>query len=111
MLFITLPACAQRIDKPGEPYDAYCTVFYPSSGQPQVAIPNSYNGLLFDKDGKGLRFEDMSVFFTYMSKLGWSFVKDLEHNIYLFKKQVTSDEQIKEGLYFAEDFKKKKGSK
>ena len=111
LLFVTLPACSQRIDKPGEPYDAYCKVYYPLLGLPDVALPNGESGLPLDKDGKAIKFDNMSSFFTYMSKLGWTFVKDVEQNIYLFKKQVTSDEQIKEGLYFADDFKKKKGNK
>jgi hypothetical protein len=109
LIMFSIPALAQRIDKPGEPYDAFCKVYYPLQETPYITIPNGFGGSLYDKDGNYIKFADMSDFFTYMSKLGWTFVKDVEQNIYLFKKQVTSDEQIKEGLFFKEDFKKKKG--
>lgn len=107
LMFLPVVSNAQRIDKPGEPYDAFCTVRYPPAEIPTVSIPN-YRGLLYDKDGNYIKFEDLSSFFTYMSKIGWTFVKDFVRDTYLFKKQVYSDDEIKNGMFFKEDFKKKK---
>lgn len=109
LVMFSLPAFSQRVDKPGEPYDAFCKVFCQTTGNYSIYIPNGYEGSLYDKDGNLLKFKDMSDVFTYLSKNGWIYVSYIESNIHLFKKQVKTDEEIKDGLYFKDDFKKKKG--
>lgn len=73
-------------------------------------LPNGQNGVFYEKEGKQIKFKNVSDMFTYLSKRGWIYVDHVKQNNFLFRKQVKSDEEIKEGLCFKEDFKKKKGS-
>lgn len=117
MLFVTLIplfANAQRVDKPGEPYEYYChTVAKPQRVKTGRNAEICYkvtlfmcaeSGCLLDKDGQEILFyDDENELYTYMSKRGWIFVSRREFDASimsstLFKKVVTSDEQVKEGL-------------
>lgn len=109
MLFVTvfpLLANAQRVDKPGEPYEYYCFASAEAQKEGKWNISGfkvtlnlcGENGCLLDKDGQEILFNDSwKELYTYMSKRGWTFVSR-DGSLILFKKNVTSDEQVKEGL-------------
>lgn len=98
-LLVTIPVSAQRIDKPGEPYYAYCELYLSNNLVYLVMSKNTKTELLCDDNGEVLKLSRMEAI-NYMGKRGWEFVCVLEHNIefYLFKKKVKSDKEILQHL-------------
>ena len=65
---------------------------------------------LCDEKGEKIDLQNLIDAMNYMSKRGWEFVQCERYNDeyhYILKKQVTSDQEAKEGLYFQTDFKNK----
>ena len=90
---------AQRIDKPGEPYDYYCEVFA-ENGKLAISFDSrKSHEYIYGDDNKVLTINRIEVI-NYMSKRGWEYVDkisthaDFDHM--LFKKKVVSDEQALE---------------
>lgn len=109
LIFIPMMLNAQRVDKPGEPYEVYCVVYIPSISKViTITIPNHESSWLYESNGREIRIKHFSDGFLYLSKLGWKYVEDIGNDSYLFKKQVYSDNEIKEGMYLKEDFKETK---
>ena len=113
LLFLPLFASAQRVDKPGEPYDFYCS--FSVSGVSvyanfQVYVDGKYKFYheLTDENGKNIKSPFYIELLNFLSRLGWELVCFTNENnsSFLVKKRVTSDAQAKEGLYFKEEFKK-----
>ena len=119
LLFLFLMVClsvkGQDKNTNVTPYDYYC-VYY---GQLQLSgkvFPkkliwgDSKNEVkLTNEKGKKLDFNNMIEVTNYLSKRGWVYVdsevfRDVVYIVY--KKNVTKDEEAKEGLYFDSDFKK-----
>ena len=107
LLFIVLccciNVCAQRVDKPGEPYDYYCYIYWETTlvkDKIYVVFPGQERKRLVDEEGKAIKFKNSVEVLTYFSKRGWVFVSDSSG--YRMKKSVTSDEQALEHLNFKE---------
>lgn len=106
LTIIPLASNAQRVDKPGEPYEYYCTVSVNYFKGNSSKIKLEFEGetcVLVDENGEELKLPMKTVndvdIKLFMSKRGWKFVekKDNEY-LWDFKKEVTSDEQAKEGF-------------
>lgn len=112
-----LASNAQRVDKPGEPYNYFCSIeiqfVKPSS---KVKYGSSKVIFSFPKescvliDGNGVEIEipeetfDLLDLELFMSKRGWTLKKVYDtyvswRQMYSFVKEVTSDEQAKEGFH------------
>lgn len=67
---------------------------------------------LVDENGDKLSFNSMVDAMNYMSKRGWqlaeSYYDPLENDLFwIIYKEITTDEQIREGLMTKEEFKKR----
>lgn len=114
LLMIAVPSFAQRVDKPGEPYDYFVTVMGFRNMSNKIRFEVSWpdgkgSRSIRDNEGKKIEFNTLTDILLYMSKRGWIYVSEFPDGSvvkFLFKKVVTSDEQAKEFFYFEEDFKK-----
>lgn len=106
LLFITLPACAQRIDKPGEPYEYFIQVDFIGeiSGKFKAKI-NFYDGAgsqyIVDENKKKIEFNNRGDIINYFTKRGWVFVDFYDVSRYyeiVFKKEVKDDSEIKQNI-------------
>lgn len=101
-------AFSQNANK-GDTYLVYCVTYNHTNkiewfegGKPKT---------LCSEDGKELEFENRAQLLSYLARRGWKLVSVTRMdsatviNCYLVK-EVTSDEQAKEGLFFKEDRKK-----
>lgn len=102
-------ANAQRVDKPGEPYDYYLQVMplgeFNSTkiSSVKVIFCGEKAKLLLNEEGKKAKFSGIADVLTFFSKRGWTLDNESLFNkdhIYLLRKKVTSDEQAKEFLDF-----------
>ena len=98
-MFVSVSASAQRIDKPGEPYYAYCQFQLSSNLVSIILAKDTKPEVLYDENGKILKISRMEAM-NYVSKRGWEFVFviDEDRHLYLFKKKVKSDKEILEHL-------------
>ncbi len=115
LLLMMLPmiSFAQRVDKPGEPYDVYCVlkwVFLTEQNEAEIFIGNLVQGkYIADDNGKRIKFKNQADCLTYMSKRGWvliDHVGDITSSELVMRKSVRNDEEALEHLSFF-DFKKK----
>nr|DAK25068.1 MAG TPA: YfaZ precursor [Caudoviricetes sp.] len=81
-------------------------------GQETKFWSGTYKQQLADENGKAKNFNSMVDAMNFMGKLGWDFeqayvVTTGQQNIYhwLLSKEVTKDEELKEGITTKEDFK------
>ena len=115
-MMCAVPVCAQRVDKPGEPYDYFVTVMVYQTMTNKLRIDIEWSdgkisGFLRDSEGNKIEIKTVPEALVYMSKRGWSYVSEFPNGgviNFVFKKSVTSDEEAKQFFYFEEDFKKKK---
>ena len=109
LLFIVLCFCisanAQRVDKPGEAYDCFCDVH--ADGQNFKVFLLEQDKILVDKDGKKIKFKNITEIMSYLSKRGWIFVdsygdkKSSNNDLHvIMKKIITSDEQALDNIRF-----------
>lgn len=105
-LFFMLPMVvnAQRIDKPGEPYEFFCEVKCDASGFVAISFQNKSDWYrqLYNEDGKRLSWKSPTQAINYMTKRGWKYVECINEKSYLFKKTVSSDEQAMEFFLFSD---------
>ena len=112
---LCVTASAQNYKNDGKPYTVYCQLisYETFSGKTKVKI--LWNNMkeetaLCDEKGEKIDLQNLIDAMNYMSKRGWEFVQCERYNDeyhYILKKQVTSDQEAKEGLYFQTDFKNK----
>lgn len=96
-----------------KPYTAYCSMSGGSYSQVDYGQESLVKNTLVDEDGRPIYFNSVVGMLNYMSKLGWEFVAPLttvessdvfgEFEVssdtkWLFKKEVTSPEEVTEGL-------------
>lgn len=79
----------------------------------KTSIYNSYKQKLVDEKGKSIEFNSMVDAMNYMAKSGWVFEQAYYVTIggqnvihWLLSKEVTSDEEIKEGFITKQEFDK-----
>lgn len=115
MMMLPMVVNAQRVDKPGEPYDYFVTVKGIQNMSKKIKYfiewpDDKIARTPYDSDGNKVEFYSYTNMFLYMSKRGWSFVSQFTYDgvlNFVFKKAVTSDKQAKEYFYFEDDFKNK----
>ncbi len=110
LLMMMMPtfAFSQNANK-GDTYLVYC-VAYNHSNKIEL-LDNKKSKTLCSKDGKELEFETEAQLLSYLGRRGWRLVSvtrmdSANLNHFYLEKEVTSDEQAKEGLFFKEDRKK-----
>ncbi len=101
LTIVPLVSNAQRVDKPGEPYEYHCIVHLKRSCieiefASETCVVVDENGQEIKLSMKTYSYPDVLLF---MSKRGWKHETGSLYDTELtFKKEVTSDEQIKEGF-------------
>ena len=95
------------------PYTAYCTMSGGSYSQVDYGQESLHKNTLVDEDGRPIYFNSVVGMLNYMSERGWELIAPLttvdssevlgEFKVssdtkWLFKKEVTSPEEISEGL-------------
>ena len=96
-----------------KPYTAYCSMSGGSYSQVDYGQESLQKNTLVDEDGKPIYFNSVVGMLNYMSERGWEFIAPLttvessdvfgEFEVssstkWLFKKEVTSPEEVTEGL-------------
>lgn len=96
-----------------KPYTAYCSMSGGSYSQVDYGQESLVKNTLVDEDGKPIYFNSVVGMLNYMSERGWEFIAPLttvdsseilgEFKVssdtkWLFKKEVTSPEEVTEGL-------------
>jgi len=114
IMLMPMVANAQRVDKPGEPYEVYCLVTYNMESKGVVSFRDD-NSYICSENEDEIKFGSYAELLSYMSKRGWSFVWEDEIKVLtshspraLMRKQVVSDSQAKEYLILKDVIKKKK---
>ncbi len=98
LLVFSINVNAQRIDKPGEPYKAYCFLRMCESVRCEITLPGKEAEYLVDEENKPIVFKNMITAITYMSKRGWNFSFVYEGYICAMEKMVRSDEELLENI-------------
>lgn len=96
-----------------KPYTAYCSMSGGSYSQVDYGQESLVKNTLVDEDGRPIYFNSVVGMLNYMSERGWEFVAPLttvesaevlgefevsSNTKWLFKKEVTSPEEVTEGL-------------
>lgn len=96
-----------------KPYTAYCSMSGGSYSQVDYGQESLVKNTLVDEDGKPIYFNSVVGMLNYMSERGWEFIAPLttvessdvfgEFEVssstkWLFKKEVTSPEEVTDGL-------------
>lgn len=108
LLLLSLSVSAQRIDKPNEPYDFYCSVINAVVCVNVIMGEENDKFVLLNDDGSKVKNEYEVFYLTYMSKRGWEYV-DRFNSAYIFKKKVTSDDEAYKSLNIVYEKGKNKG--
>lgn len=96
LMMLPMVADAQRVDKPGEPYEFFC-VLKVETLYTNITVNDSQRELL-DDNGKRIQFWNPANAINYMTKRGWLYVEKIDEKRFIFKKTVTSDEQAMQYL-------------
>lgn len=112
-ILLCLPMAAQNYENDGKPYYFYCEIQgrFGMGGKLHLSIlwKDQEEKELRNEKGEDVEFNNMIEIINYMSKRGWEYVESYHYPnsiSYLFKKQVTKDEDAKKGIYFKSDFEK-----
>ncbi len=93
-LLLSLSVSAQRIDKPGESYDIYCTVIVNNIISPTIYIGEDKEEYTIMKDNdEKVKFVMGNETITYMTKRGWEFVQFQGSAGHIFRKEVKNDNE------------------
>lgn len=111
LLFVTLPACSQRIDKPGEPYDYYIEIKIEQrlteNIKAKIKLPEDKTfKYLVDENGKRITFVGINDIINYMTMRGWTYVNYenyINEQLLLFRKNVINNTQVKEYILVGKD--------
>lgn len=106
MVLASMSANAQRVDKPGEPYDVYCAVEI--IGESINIGDDQEKYYLCDENGNKIKFEQNIQAMSYMGKRGWEVIQISGDAVY-FKKKVTNDKETYANLKLVYKFGKNKG--
>jgi hypothetical protein len=94
-------------------YDYYMDVYLDWGGKNHtvmVFLENNEGEYIYGSDGEKLKFKSRSAVINYFVKLGWTYVEDMLTRVgsemLLFKKQINSVQDAKEGLILKEGLKK-----
>ena len=107
LMMAAMPACAQRIDKPGEPYDYYLQVMPLGElnsvkiSSVKLCFEDTKAKLLVDENNEKMKFSNIAEVLLYFSKRGWTLDREFDfnkHHVFLMKKSVTDDSQAREHL-------------
>lgn len=102
-----------------EPYTIYCSLSGASYSQIDYGQKSLLRNTLVDENGKALYFNSAIGAMNYMSERGWVFVDEQKNysqsvldrqdisvsTTLIFSKQITSPEQITEGIYTRQMYK------
>lgn len=112
-ILLCLPMFAQNYENDGKPYYFYCQISgsFNLGGKLRLSIlwKDKEENELRNEKGEKIEFKNMIEIINYMSKRGWEYVESNPSTnslSYLFKKQVTKDEDAHKGIYFKSDFNK-----
>ena len=99
LMMLPMMANAQRVDKPGEPYEYFC-ILKVEVGYTSLSFSSKNWGFreLLDENDKRLGFSNGADAVNYMTKRGWIYVDHIDSKTFIIKKIVSSDEQAKEYL-------------
>lgn len=99
-ILMMLPLCsfAQRIDKPGEPYEVYYEFSVSFDKKTDAYIHIGGKLVSFKVNGEKMKFATNNDFMNYLSKRGWVMIEYKSSYDWVFKKIVTKDEEIFEHL-------------
>lgn len=126
LLFVCTWISAQRVDKPGEPYDYFCEIMLTNDDKALIFLPDWDDNapqILCDKENEPIVFKNEKDMLVYMSKRGWVYLEKVIHDLhgpllsvskkaYFMKKVVTDDKQCTEKINpQTVDTNKKKKSK
>lgn len=115
-IFLCMPMVAQNYENNGKPYYCYCQIGISSNMSGKIRLDiiwqdKDEQSEFRDEKGVKIEFKNRIDVINYMSKRGWEVVDS--HVLgngsiifYLLKKQVTKDEDAKQGIYFKSDFEK-----
>lgn len=118
-LFAALTIGVNAQNQGEEPYDFYIDVALTWEGKDfyaTVAFTNDKKEYICDENGDKMKFKNSSNVINYFTKLKWSFVQYVQHDIvsgksafaHIFlKKTVKTEEEAKQGINLEGDFKKK----
>ena len=110
LMMAAMPACAQRIDKPGEPYEYFIQIepIGEMSGKFKAKIDmldGKGRKYVVDENGKKLEFVNKADIINYMTKRGWYYVDyyiaSKTFELY-FKKEIKSDNEAKANIRIEE---------
>ena len=101
-----------------EPYTIYCSLAGASYSQIDYGQKSLLRNTLVDDNGKAIYFNSIIGAMNYMSERGWMFVSEQKcytqsaldrldisvSTTLIFSKQITSPEQITEGIYTRQMF-------
>ena len=109
-LFLSLNVSAQRIDKPNEPYDIYCTVSITLEAS-IIMGEDKEEYYILNENGEKMKFNKETQIMTYMSKKGWDYVERTgDYKLdFLFRKKIKSDEEAFSDFKLVHKFGKNKG--
>ena len=102
-----------------EPYTIYCSLSGASYSQIDYGQKSLLRNTLVDENGKAIYFNSAIGAMNYMSERGWVFVDEQKNysqsvldrqdisvsTTLIFSKQITSPEQITEGIYTRQLYK------
>lgn len=102
-----------------EPYTIYCSLSGASYSQIDYGQKSLLRNTLVDENGKAIYFNSAIGAMNYMSERGWVFVDEQKNysqsvldrqdisvsTTLIFSKQITSPEQITEGIYTRQMYK------
>ena len=102
-----------------EPYTIYCSLSGASYSQIDYGQKSLLRNTLVDENGKAIYFNSVIGAMNYMSERGWVFVDEQKNysqsvldrqdisvsTTLIFSKQITSPEQITEGIYTRQLYK------
>lgn len=115
LLCISIGVNAQRIDKPGEPYDYFCNIQLGGDNDGIIHFPKKESMVICDSLNNPIRFESLGDVLVYMTKRGWEYVDidsgkfwGLTVTLALIKKEITDDSQSMEYLFLKPKYGKRK---
>ena len=113
VVFTVLSLATNAQSKNDATYEYFIEVYLEWGGKnhiPNVYFENDVSKYIYDANGEKLKFKSRSAVINYFVKLGWTYVEDMLTRVgsemLLFKKQINSVQDAKEGLILKEGLKK-----
>ena len=101
---LSLTSFAQRVDKPGEPYEYYITITPELDLKMRIKAlitmqDEKYASYIADENNEKKVFNALYDIINYMTKRGWCYVGEgnsFSNRVLIFKKIVKSDDEARE---------------